>query len=336
VNLPKRLNDRIKELNIIALMQAGSQVYGTDIPGKSDIDLKGVFLPNKEQIYLGRIPRNISLTTKKNKDDKNTPEDIDVELFSLHEYIKLACNGQTIAIDMLHTPEDMIIEKSAIWDKIVANRPKFYTKNLNAFVQYARRQASRYCLRGSRLGTIERVLNLLKEESLLAKLSIEKRLRDVWSNLPKLEHTRKYVDEKTGLRMYEVCGRKFPETAKLDYIIPILQKFKDNYGQRAEDAKNNKNIDWKAISHAVRAAIEVKQILTEGTITFPLKEAEYLRDIKQGKLHYQNEVAPDLEGRMEELEDLAEKSTLPNSVDRLFWDKFIIDTIEDYYYINYY
>ena len=89
-------------------------------------------------------------------------------------------------------------------------------------------------------------------------------------------------------------------------------------------------IDWKAVSHALRAAYQVRQLLTGGTITFPLREAEYLRDVKQGKYHYINQIAPHLEELMNEVEELSLKSTLPEKVDRKFWDQFIIDAVEKY------
>jgi len=93
-------------------------------------------------------------------------------------------------------------------------------------------------------------------------------------------------------------------------------------------AAENKNIDWKAVSHALRAAYQTKEILTEGTITFPLRNADFLRKIKQGKLDYLSEVGPLLETLMEEVESLAVASNLPETVDRKFWDQFICDTLE--------
>jgi hypothetical protein len=40
---------------------------------------------------------------------------------------------------MLHAPEDMIIEKSPLWDEIIENKELFYTRNLEAFIGYARK-----------------------------------------------------------------------------------------------------------------------------------------------------------------------------------------------------
>ena len=245
-------------------------------------------------------------------------------MYSLHYFIHLACEGETVALDMLHCPNDMILIKSYIWDQIVSHRRKFYTKNLKAFIGYARRQASKYGIKGSRLNDAQRVLEVFRGVN---DASGRCKLRDVWDILPIGEHIIKHPPNESNIRMYEVCNRNIGELASIQYATDIVKKFCDAYGERARQAANNEGIDWKAVSHAFRAAYQVKQILTEGTITFPLKEAKELLMIKQGKLDYQTVVAPELDSLIEEVEILSAKSTLPEKVDRKFWDNFIIDTV---------
>ena len=216
----------------------------------------------------------------------------------------------------------MIIAKSDIWDSIIENRSKFYTKNLNAFVGYARKQAAKYSCRGSRLNTAERVLNYLSTYDQLDRMSY------CWDDLPKDEHCYFLEPNKDGVRQYQVCGKIIQETAGIGYTKQILQKFYDNYGQRAKLAAEGHGIDHKAVSHALRAAVQVKQLLTENTIVFPLKEASFLKDVKDGKLNYMNEVAPKLEDLMDEIEILSKNSDLPEKADRKFWDSFIIEVLE--------
>jgi hypothetical protein len=130
------------------------------------------------------------------------------------------------------------------------------------------------------------------------------------------------------MRQYQVCGKSFQESATIGYVIPILEKFYNDYGRRARLAAENKNIDWKAISHALRAAYQTKEILIENNLIFPLKMAPFLMKVKQGKFDYLTEVAPVLESLMEEVEELSLSSTLPETVDRKFWDQLICDAIE--------
>jgi hypothetical protein len=301
-------------------MKFGSHLYGTNTP-ESDTDFKGVFMPTKEQVYLNRIPKSINIQTKKRSDAKNTSEDVDTEIYSLHYFIHLACEGETVALDMLHAPFDMIEEYRPLWVGIIANRNMFYTKNLKAFVGYARRQAAKYGIKGSRLNDAKRVRDFLRGTP------GEWRMGEVWNSLPEGEHIFKHPPNENGERMYEVCGRKIGEKAAVQYGLDIVKRFHEAYGERAKQAAKNEGIDWKAISHAFRAAYQVKEILTEGKITFPLKEAEFLKKIKAAQFDYQTYAAPALDALISEVEELSAKSSLPMQVNRKFWDDFIMNAV---------
>ena len=308
-------------MKIIAKMIFGSHLYGTSTP-ESDKDYKGIFMPSKDQIFLGHIPKSYNETTKRGN-EKNTSDDVDTEIYSLHYFIKLACEGQTVALDMLHAPDDMIIESSSIWKEIVKNREKFYTKNLKAFIGYARRQASKYGIKGSRLSAVAEVIKLIEQ------LDGDTKLYKIWDQLPVKEHLYMVDSSPNGIRQYQVCGKIIQENSRVSHVLKMLNRFADNYGRRAREAAENKNIDWKAVSHALRAAYQVQELLQDGTITFPLKNASFLRSVKQGLHDYKNVVAPILEDIMAKVEILSEKSVLPKKPDRKFWDKFIIKTIEE-------
>jgi hypothetical protein len=278
-------------------------------------------MPTKDEVLLGRIPKCHSHSTGQDE-SRNTKNDIDVEIYSFHYFIKLACDGQTVAMDMLHAPEEMILQSSNVWEAIIKNRYRFYTRNLKSFIDYARRQASKYGIKGSRINAALQVLELLKRED------PEKKMREIWDELPRIEHCYDIAPDPNGMRQYQVCGKSFQESATIGYVIPILEKFYNDYGKRARLAAENKNIDWKAVSHALRAAYQTREILTENNLVFPLKAAPFLLKVKQGELDYLTEVAPVLESLMEEVEALSLSSTLPEAVDRKFWDQFICDAIE--------
>ncbi len=307
-------------MDLIVKIKFGSHLYGTATQD-SDIDYKGVFLPGKKEILLGRIPKSYNLSTG-NDNSKNTAADVDEEFYSLHYFIKLACDGQTVAMDMLHAPEDCLIQSSEIWRSIVEQKHRFYTKRLKSFITYARRQASKYGIKGSRLNAVSQVLKLLKSGN------PDDKLRNVWDRLPRIEHCHDAGTDPNGMRQFQVCGKIFQESVSIGYVIPVLEKFNDDYGHRAKLAAENKNIDWKAISHALRAAIQTKEIMINQTISFPLDDAPFLTKVKQGKLDYSNEVAPKLESLMDEVEELVHNSNLPEQVDTAYWDDFICKTLE--------
>jgi len=307
-------------MNLIVKMKFGAHLYGT-ATSESDVDYKGIFMPTKDEVLLGRIPKSHSHSTGQDE-SRNTKHDIDVEIYSLHYFIKLACDGQTVAMDMLHAPDEMILKSSQTWQAIIKNRQRFYTRNLKSFIDYARRQSSKYGIKGSRINNALQVLDLLK------KADPEKKMKEIWDDLPRIEHCYDVAPDPNGMRQFQVCGKSFQESATIGYVIPILEKFYNDYGQRARLAAENKNIDWKAVSHALRAAYQTREILTENHITFPLNTAPFLMKVKQGELDYLTEVAPALESLMEEVEELSLNSSLPEAVDRKFWDRFVCDAVE--------
>jgi len=309
---------------MIIKMIFGSHLYGTNTPD-SDWDYKGIFMPSRRDIYLGRIPKSIRRDTKKGNTSRNTSNDVDEEIYSLHYFIKLACEGQTVAIDMLHAPPSMIWEHHPLWKELVTNRSRFYTRNLKAFVGYARKQAAKYGIRGSRLHAIGQVISFLK------KCPENCRLADVWDDLPTGEHIHFLPpDSKTEQPLYQVCGKKFMVRTHIRNVLESLQRSYDAYGHRAQQAKENKGIDWKAVSHAIRAAIQMQEIYTKGNIYFPLAQADLLRRIKAGKMDYTTYVAPLLENLIDNVEQLAKQSNLPDKVDRKWWDEWLISAIERY------
>ena len=147
------------ERRLVVEMIFGSHLYGTDTP-ESDRDYKGVLLPDMDEVLLGRIPN--ALTESKGSDDiKNTVDDVDREWYSLHYFVKLGMKGETVILDMLHAPEEMILRSSPVWNQLVENRSRLYTKSLKALMGYARRQAAKYGVKGSRLNAMKSVLDVV-------------------------------------------------------------------------------------------------------------------------------------------------------------------------------
>jgi hypothetical protein len=300
-------------------MVFGSHLYGTASPS-SDKDFKGVYLPTMNQMLLGRFPKSINENTKLNSSVKNTSEDTDKEIYSLHYFLELAKKGETVALDMLHAPESAWVSHTWEWEILVKNRSLFYTKNLSSLVGYARRQASKYGVKGSRLAEARLVLNAMRD----AKITL--RVADILHTLPTGEHCGLMTAE--GVTFYQVCGRKLTLNAYVDHYIPMVEKFIEEYGARARQAETNEGVDWKAVSHAFRAAFQVKGILMDGSFTYPLPETDFLRAVKSGSLHFKNEVGPKLDALMDEVETLSAKSTLPEAVDSDKVDELLLHLLE--------
>lgn len=239
---------------ILVLVRFGSHLYGTNTI-ESDIDYKGVFLPTKEMICLGKIPKSFNFNTNK-LNSKNTKEDVDIELYSLHYFIELACKGETIALDMLHVNKGNLIETSLTWNSIVKHRRSFLTKNLRSFVGYARKQAAKYGVKGNRLNVAKDFLNILSSQN------EENKLNSVV--LPITEHSKFIEDSPNGIPQYQICGKILQTSITINKAVEIMNSFVTKYGERAKKAANNEGVDWKAVSHALRAAFQMKQILDKG------------------------------------------------------------------------
>lgn len=323
-----------KEAFSIVRMKFGSHLYGTNTE-KSDLDIKGIGMPTVKSILLGKIPKDLINTSTGRKSAKNTADDIDIEILSLHQFIKLALEGQTMAMDMLHCPEDMLLEKPhVIWSKLIENRDKFYSKNIHSFIGYAVKQAAKYGIKGSRLSAAREMVKYL------SSLNPGIKLKDTdLDKLPKNEYTkiispgapgneRKHPDQQM-VPIIECCGKKFHATVTAEYAKIGFSKFEQEYGKRAKMAATNEGIDWKAVSHAFRAAYQMRELLTEGTITFPLPGAEYIKKIKYGELNY-NDISPILEDLIEEVKQLKDKSSLPEKPDYNFWEGWLCEIVKTY------
>ena len=301
----------------VVMMRFGSHLYGTDTE-TSDLDYKGVYLPTVRQLMLGRIPKSQRFATN-TTGEKNSPGDVDREVYSLHYFVRLACSGETVSLDMLHAPESMLIESSSIWRELVAGRSRFYTRDMRSFVHYARKQAAKYGVRGSRIDAMRRLIEVL------SNASPDLRLGDVWNKLPTNEYLVKQVKNKQ--RIYIACNRELQATARVGYYVPILQRVLESYGDRARQAEQNQGIDWKAISHALRAAYQMRYIYRDNGFIYPLPEAPFLRDVKLGRFRY-SDVATKLEDLLDEVDALAMNAThLPETCDTAYWDDWLYDTM---------
>jgi hypothetical protein len=308
--------------NTIVEMVFGSHLYGTSSPA-SDKDFKGVYLPSLGEMLLGRFPKSYNENTKQNSSEKNTSEDTDKEVYSLHYFLELAKQGETVALDMLHAPSSAWLSSSWQWEYLVNRRSMFYTKNLSSLVGYARKQASKYGVKGSRLAEAKAVLSVM-ESALAANPTLK--VLDLLPLLPVGEHCG--MMEAKGVSFYQVCGRKLTLNAAVHHYVPMVETFIEEYGARAKQAESNEGVDWKAVSHAFRAAFQVKGILKDGDFSYPLPETEFLRAVKSGSLHFKNEVGPKLDEVMDEVEALSAASTLPESVDSEAVDNLLLFLVD--------
>lgn len=320
-------------MNLIMKCVFGSHLYGLQTP-TSDKDFKGIYLPTKRELLLGKAPKQYDQSTGDSK-SKNKPEDIDVEIFSLANFIDLACKGETVALDMLHCKSEHLQysgeEGYFIWHSLQCKRKLFYTKNMSSYVGYARRQANKYGIKGSRIAAVEQVIDWLKNHS--SEYKSYTTIRQVYNQLPLndfVKHSQMGDTNGINLKFYEICGKKYQDTLTLEQLGQHAYLIVNSYGDRSKQARDNEGVDFKAVSHALRAAYQCLGILKDGDFEYPLPQNDFLLKVKTGQLDFVGEIQPELERVIDEVETLCLTSSLPESVNREYWDDWLLDIYEEY------
>lgn len=318
----------------------GSHLYGTSTP-ESDVDFKEIFVPGARDVIVGSAKNHINNDTN-NSSQKNTKDDIDHELFSLKYFFNLASKGETVALDMLHTPPQMIVHSDLpdVWEFISKNRARFYTTDMKAYLGYVRKQAAKYGVKGSRMAALRQVVEVLKNtDNTTSLLAFPLKVLHIKDSLPVNEFCQWIrVNDAGGDQLfYEVLGRKFQMTISVEMMKSSIYKLWEEYGSRARQAEQNEGIDWKALSHAYRGGVQLLEIYSTGDLKYPLREAGQILEIKKGNIEFKL-VQQNLESVVDAVEKAsaeAHKNGMPSRVDMSFWDDFVeqvyLDNVKDYY-----
>jgi len=322
---------------LLYLTHYGSKLYGTNSES-SDTDLKGVFLPPLDDVLLGQARDDFSTSTGTNN-SHNTSDDIDVTLYSFNKFVQLLSKGETGALDILFSMfrEDTVLYRDGMFNGMFKDSKNlFITKNSNSFLGYVLNQTRMYGLKGKRYNVLNNFYNTLKlsEVDNKDKVTCEGLFDIVKKN--KLEN--EYVfftvtidpTDSQEKKYLSVLGKMYEDRAPLYKFREGLTKQLEQYGARAKSASNG--TDFKALSHAVRVVSELKELLTTYFITFPLPNAEYVKQVKYNTTDEQvGEVLTLLEDEVEKVENLVKGSDLPEKVDKLVVDELKLYMLKYWY-----
>jgi hypothetical protein len=313
--------------DILVEVKYGSHLYGT-ATAESDLDIKGIFIPQARDILLQRTVPVISLSRPKVHGENNTAADVDYELYNPEKYLSLLAKGQSVALEMLFAPDSALLSKPhPAWNVIKALAPQILTKRAVSFVHYCKQQANKYCIKGARIAAAKQALVMLTH--LEEQYGAATKLSTVADSLKPLADTSEFITiEQIALAngskesCIDICGKKALFNASIKSARLIVQNVIDEYGQRAREAERNDGVDWKALMHAVRVGHQALEFLKDHRITFPRPEAAHLLAIKQGKIHCK-QVAEEIEQLLNDVERAAQYSTLPETYDQKIIDDFI-------------
>jgi len=315
-------------METIAKIIHGSHLYGLNTE-KSDKDYKGIFIPNNEDIVIGKTKLGSSsevyTTSTGDKDGKNNKDDIDVQNFSLARFVYECLRGEMIAIDMLHASKEFILIDSPEYEFLRKNRSDFYCKDMKSYIGYIRRQVYKYGIKGSRLSIVRDILNFIQP------LSLSLTIKDVLYQLPiddkDTEIITKISDTGKEIFYYRVFNKEFHESHEISGLYKSMNSIMENSGGRARLAMENRGIDYKAVSHAFRACFQLQSIYQIEDVVLPFSDGikkRFLLQVKNGDIDfdYMSEV---MDEEITKTLELSEQSNLPKKPDYKKWTKWVTD-----------
>lgn len=289
MDINKRLMEKIRAMcadhdaRLLFATYFGSTLYGTAMEGKSDIDVKGIFLPALDGLILGKPAKNLHFSTSCDN-VRNTVNDVDIDLWSLQKWLlHLLPAGDTGAIDLLFAPTNQacVIYMDKGLTDIFDNTCKFINLQGNGgYASYCIGQAKKYGIRGSRLGVLKKVLQWLDTR----RPAMHERLGLYLDSLLAECGDGDYCVPMNAkdCRGLDLCGKIHLETIKMAEFDKRVRCQFENYGHRAILAEQNQGLDFKALSHAVRALEQMKELVATGKIVYPLSSRHELVAIKKG------------------------------------------------------
>lgn len=324
-------------VKILYACYVGSKLYGTFKENKSDLDVRFIFVHNKERYLLktdiDSIKENI---VSKNKDGKNDENAVDFDGWSIHNFFNLLKKGETNAIDLLfstYNEQNIIYQQKDFVKSLQNNKDKLINKNMKSFTGYAVGQIKKFGIKGQRYEELD---SFVKYVQTIEKkdLSMNEYYEQVKEHIVKNNY--KYIkyefapaprgNKETVWEYLSVLGKLFSNNVSVSYVYERIEKLYSSFGNRTKTvAKTKTKTDFKALSHSLRIIKECKQLLKTKQITFPL---EYSQEIKKIKYYdetkysekenedFVNEIIQEVENQLSQVDILVQNSKINENSDQ--------------------
>jgi predicted nucleotidyltransferase len=305
---------------------SGSQLYGTNTPD-SDQDYNGIFMPAEQYIFgLLRLTEESEDGTviKKDENNKNTKDSVDIKLFEIRKFINLALKCNPNILEMLFINDKNIIKSSQEYKTIKKNYNKFLSKKsiYKRFGEYAKTQRHKMVIKLEHYNLYKEFENeyntLIKEnenyKDELISLLIERKLIN---NLKIKKDNIEFADTHfTKSHTLYKCYKQIKE--KLNKITNRKELI-SKYGY-----------DTKFASHYIRLLLEGIELLETGKLEFPLKYADKIKQIKSGGYSL-NEILKEGENIEKKLNTSYENSKVRDHADFDFLNNMTIKILKNHY-----
>jgi len=279
-----RSKEKVKEFGrLLFLTQTGSKLYGTNVP-TSDDDYVGVFLA-KPEFYLGfKEVKEIDASIKyKDESGKNTAEAIDIKLYELKTFLKLAMDSNPNIVELLfsegffNTLEFLLFQNN--WKWFINQRVRY------SFLGYARQQFKKGVMKAQNFKELKQFKELLE-----VQINIDKGNEVLALLVEKSPFLQKHNKGKT----VEFNGLHFQKNLFIKKVLKMVNEKLKMSSHRASQWEEF-GYDTKFFMHLLRLLEEGKTLLNVEPLKFPLQNADYLKEVRSGKFS------------LEELQELAEK-----------------------------
>ena len=277
------------EQKLIYLIKTGSTLYNTD-DEDSDLDIKGIYLPPKENLILNDFKKDISYSSS-GKNKSNSSDDVDIDLYSIHRFFSLFKKGDTNMYELIYgySNKDAIIKNSSIMERIYENRNKLINKDniIDGFLGYAYGQYKKYYEKNNRLNILKGIKDYFNKQ---IQYNSNEQILDYYQGMKKYllvnkgdftEEVVSIIEDDIKGRMYEINNRKYHLNTPIYKFLDSIESQIDRYGDRVDGG-----IDNKSIYHAYRMLYLSSQLATEGDVTIPFddRQTKFLKDLKNDNI----------------------------------------------------
>lgn len=312
---------------LVYLAKSGSHLFGSNTP-KSDLDVKGLFLPSIQSLYLQNAPQQFSRNTN-NSNAKNSSEDVDVTVWSVQFWLKLLMKGDINAVSLLfsYTNPNAVLEgtDAQFLTRLKTLDPtKLLSRNLSGMMGFAYNQAIKYTAKGKHLNAVQTAIRILTEASqgLIGDVADVVVTQVADDSMARVQHGSK------GIKQLVLLEKMFDFTASTTWALAPLREVEAGYGKRAKLALEA-GVDFKAFSHSLRVLEEIRLLHSSGCIVYPHVGdfAELMMDAKMGVLEYEVLVEK-LDQKLEEARVAEAASVLPTELDPSYSETFLLSLYE--------
>lgn len=260
--------------NIGMLCLGGSLAYGTNLPGKGDVDLRGFYFEDKSEI----IGMNESA-------GQVVETNTDTTLYAFNRFVQLILSNNPNTVEQLGCKPEHYFYKSDVAEEMIKNARIFLSQRcIRSFGGYANQQLNRLENAIAR----DSLTQAKKEEHI--RLSLENAMAAFEDRYTKFEHgsivlfTDKSEKENYDTEIFCNINLEHYPVRDLNGIINEFTNITRQYGKinHRNHKKDEEHLDKHAM-HLIRLYYMALDILEKGEInTYREKERDFLLSVRQG------------------------------------------------------